>query len=67
MPSKLDPLVPLAWRDSYRAADRRRRHAGWPRRGESKPRKAGLDANKLLAIVMGLSAVAVILCLALPT
>jgi hypothetical protein len=67
MRSKLDPLVPLAWGDSYRAAERRRRRAGWHRRGQSQPRKRRLDGGKLLAVVMGLSAVAVVLCLVLPT
>lgn len=66
MPSKLDPLVPSVWHDSYRAADRRRRRAGWHRRSENKPRKKKLDAGQVLAIVMGLSAVAVLLCLAFP-
>jgi hypothetical protein len=66
MRSKLDPLVPSVWHDSYRAADKRRRHAGWRRRGENRPRKRKIDAGKVLAIVMGLSAVAVLLCLAFP-
>jgi hypothetical protein len=66
MPSKLDPLVPSEWHDSYRAADKRRRRAGWHRRSDSKSRKKKLDAGKLLAIVMGLSAAAVLLCLAFP-
>jgi hypothetical protein len=67
MRSKLDPLVPSDWHDSYRAADRRRRQAGWRRRGnDSKPRKRKLDPGKLLAIVMGLGAVAVLLSLVFP-
>jgi hypothetical protein len=66
MRSKLDPLVPSTWHDSYRAADKRRRRAGWHRRSDAKSRKKSLDAGKLLAIVMGLSAVAVLLCLAFP-
>jgi hypothetical protein len=64
--SKLDPLVPSDWHEYYRIADRRRRRAGWHRKGESKRRKSKLDAAKLLAVVMGLGAVAVILCLAFP-
>jgi hypothetical protein len=66
MRSKLDPLVPSEWHDYYQVAAQRRRRAGWHRRGESKPRKAKLDGNKLLAIVMGLATVTVILCLVLP-
>lgn len=65
--SKLDPLVPSAWHDYYRVADRRRRHAGWHRRSASKPRKRRVDAGKLLAIVMGVSTLAVILCLVWPS
>ena len=67
MRSKLDPLVPLAWKDSYRAADKRRRHAGWHRRSDSKPPKRKLDAGHVLAIVMGLATVTVLLCLVLPS
>ncbi|HVU50347.1 MAG TPA: hypothetical protein VHL80_06655 [Polyangia bacterium] len=66
MRSKLDPLVPSQWQEYYRAADKRRRRAGWHRRSESKPRKKKLDAGKVLAIVMGLSALAVLFCLAFP-
>jgi hypothetical protein len=66
MRSKLDPSVPSEWHDYYRAADQRRRHAGWHRRSDSKPRKKTVDAGKVLAIVMGLSALAVLLCLAIP-
>jgi hypothetical protein len=66
MRSKLDPMVPSEWQDYYRDADRRRRHAGWHRRGESQPRKGQLDSGKLLAIVMGLATVTVLLCLVLP-
>ena len=66
MRSKLDPMVPSEWQDYYKDADRRRRHAGWHRRGESKPRKTQLDSGKLLAIVMGLATVTVLLCLVLP-
>jgi hypothetical protein len=64
--SKLDPLVPSVWGDTYRAADRRRRRAGWHRRSESQRPKSKLDAGRLLAIVMGLGAVAVVLALVLP-
>ncbi len=67
MRSKLDPLVPSDWQESYQAANRRRRHAGWHRRGDSKPPKRKLDAGQLLAIVMGLATVTVILCLVLPS
>jgi hypothetical protein len=67
MRSKLDPMVPSEWQDYYREADRRRRHAGWHRRGDStKPRRTQLDSGKLLAIVMGLATVTVLLCLVLP-
>jgi hypothetical protein len=64
--SKLDPLVPSDWHEYYRTADRRRRRAGWHRRGESKPRKRRVDPARLLAIAMGLGVVAVILCLVIP-
>jgi hypothetical protein len=65
--SPLDPLAPSMWHDSYRAADQRRRRAGWHRRSDSKSRKKkAVDAGKLLAVVMGLSALAVLLCLAIP-
>jgi hypothetical protein len=68
MPSKLDPMVPSEWHDYYQAAAQRRRHAGWHRRGEAtKPRRAKLDATKLLAIVMGLATVTVLLCVFLPS
>jgi hypothetical protein len=67
MRSKLDPLVPSAWHEYYRVAERRRRHAGWHRRGDSKPRKRRVDAGRVLAIVMGVSTLAVILCLMLPS
>ena len=67
MRSKLDPLVPSAWHDYYREADRRRRHAGWHRRSESKAPKTRLSAGKVLAIVMGLGMVTVLLCLAFPS
>jgi hypothetical protein len=68
MRSRLDPLVASDWHDYYRAADRRRRERGWHRRSDSKPAKRkGLDGGKALAIVMGLAAVAVVLCLVLPS
>jgi hypothetical protein len=67
MSSKLDPQSPSTeWQDYYRAAARRRRRAGWHRRGETRARKYKLDGRKLLAIVMGLATVTVILCLVLP-
>jgi hypothetical protein len=65
--SKLDPLAPSVWGDHYRSADRRRRRAGWHRRRESQRPKRKIDAGRLLAIVMGLSAVAVVLTLVLPS
>jgi hypothetical protein len=67
MRSKLDPQAPSEWQDYYRAAEQRRRRAGWHRRGEPKSRKSKLDGDKLLAIVMGLATVTVILCLVLPS
>jgi hypothetical protein len=67
MPSKLDPMVPSEWHDYYQAAAKRRRRAGWHRRGEAKPRKTRIDGNKLLAIVMGLATVTVLLCVFLPS
>ena len=68
MPGKLDPTAPSAWQDYYKAADRRRRHAGWQRRGENgNKRKTRLDGGRLLAIVMGFAMVPVILCLVIPT
>ncbi|HVZ74882.1 MAG TPA: hypothetical protein VHJ20_21015 [Polyangia bacterium] len=67
MPSKLDPTAPSAWQGYYKAADRRRRHNGWHRRSENKPRKRRIDSGRLLAIVVGLATVTVILCLVIPT
>jgi hypothetical protein len=67
MRSRLDPLVHSEWHEYYRAAEKRRRRAGWHRRGDSPSRKRGLDSSKVLAIVMGLATVTVILCLVLPT
>jgi hypothetical protein len=67
MPSKLDPARPSPWHDYYRAADHRRRQAGWHRRSESKPPKRKLEANQVLAIVMGVALVTVLLCLAIPS
>lgn len=67
MRSRLDPLVHSEWHEYYRAAEKRRRRAGWHRRGDSPFRKRALDSSKLLAIVMGLATVTVILCLVLPT
>jgi hypothetical protein len=64
--SKLDPLVASVWGDHYRAADRRRRRAGWHRRSESQRPKRKLGGGGLLAIVMGLSTVAVVLAVVLP-
>ena len=66
MPSKLDPLVPSVWHDYYRAAERRRRRAGWHRHNDSKPRKKRVDPGKLLVIAMGLGTLAVILSIVLP-
>jgi hypothetical protein len=63
---KLDPTAPNAWQDSYLVADRRRRHAGWHRRGENKPQRTRIDPGRVFAIVMGLATVAVILCLVIP-
>ena len=68
MQPKLDPAVPSDWQDYYSSANKRRREAGWHRRGEAaKPRKRRIDTNRLLAIVMGLATVTVILCLVIPT
>jgi hypothetical protein len=64
---KLDPTAPNSWHDSYRNADRRRRHAGWHRHSEGKPAKRRVDPQKVLAIVMGLATIVVILCLVIPT
>jgi hypothetical protein len=67
VPSKLDPLVPSLWHDRDRAADRRRRRAGGHRGRDTRPRKKRrLDESRLLAVVIGLSAVAVALTLVLP-
>jgi hypothetical protein len=60
----LDPAT-QDWHQHYRDADRRRRRAGWHRRGPSKP-KRHLDANRLVAIVMGVAAAVVLICLAIP-
>ncbi len=68
MQSKLDPAVPSDWQDYYSSANKRRREAGWHRRSEgSKPRKRRVDPTRMLAIVMGLAALTVILCLVVPT
>jgi hypothetical protein len=67
MAGKLDPTAPSAWQDYYKVADRRRRHAGWHRRGETGQRKTRIDGGRLLAIVMGFAMVTVILCLVIPT
>jgi hypothetical protein len=67
MAGKLDPTAPSAWQDYYLDAERRRRKAGWHRRGESKPKKRRIDSGRLLAIVMGLATVTVLLCLVIPT
>ena len=65
---KLDPAVPSDWQDYYSSANKRRREAGWHRRSEgSKPRKRRVDPTRMLAIVMGLAALTVILCLVVPT
>ena len=60
-----DPISSQDWHAHYHVADERRRRAGWHRRGPSKPRRR-LGATGVLAIGMGLAAVAVIVCLALP-
>lgn len=67
MQAKVDPAVPSGWQDYYADANKRRREAGWHRRGESsKPRKRRINSNKLLAVVMGLATLTVILCLVIP-
>jgi hypothetical protein len=65
MAGKLDPTAPNEWHALYRAAEKRRREAGWRRRGPDKPRRR-LDPGRLLAIAMGLATVTVILCLVIP-
>ena len=67
MAGKLDPTAPDAWQSYYKAADRRRREAGWHRRSESQPKRRRINDGRLLAIVMGLATVTVILCLVIPT
>ena len=68
MHPKLDPAVPSDWQDYYSSANKRRREAGWHRRGEtSKPRKKRVDPNCLLALTMGLAALTVILCIVIST
>jgi len=62
----LDPISSQDWHAHYREADKRRRKAGWHRRGPSKPRRR-LDGTRMLAIAMGIAAVTVVVCLALPT
>ncbi|HSZ82205.1 MAG TPA: hypothetical protein VLA14_07985 [Polyangia bacterium] len=68
MQPKLDPAVPSDWQDYYTSANKRRREAGWHRRGEvAPPPKRRVDPSRLLAIVMGLATLTVILCLVIPT
>jgi hypothetical protein len=68
MQPKLDPAVPSDWQDYYSSANKRRRAAGWHRRGEvSSSRRKRIDPSRLLAIVMGIAALTVILCLVIPT
>jgi len=66
MRSKLDPMVQTEWHEYYRAAAQRRRHNGWHRRGEARKPKLKIDASKVLAIVMGLAAATVALCVVIP-
>lgn len=66
MGGKLDPTAPNEWHALYRAADKRRRLAGWHRRGADRPRRR-LDPSRMLAVVMGVAAVAIVLCLVLPS
>ncbi|HVX94549.1 MAG TPA: hypothetical protein VHK47_06525 [Polyangia bacterium] len=67
MRSKLDPARPSPWNDYYRAADHRRRRAGWHRRSDFKAPKPRFGANVMLAIVMGVALVTVLLSIAIPS
>lgn len=67
MRSKLDPARPSPWNDYYRAADQRRREAGWQRRSDSNAPKRKFGANAVLAIVMGVALVTVLLSIAIPS
>jgi hypothetical protein len=71
MPSKLDPTAPLEWREAYHQADERRRRAGWRHADEmrsprSSRRRRRIDAGRVLAVVMGVAALAVVLSLVVP-
>jgi hypothetical protein len=69
MTGKHDPATESEWHEYYRAADVRRRRAGWRRADEVRHhrRKRGpVDPARVLTIVMGLAAVAVALCLVIP-
>jgi hypothetical protein len=62
---RLDPASPQDWHDYYEEAEKRRRRAGWHRRGPSKP-KQRLSPTRVVAFAMGVGAVAVFVCLILP-
>jgi hypothetical protein len=62
----LDPAASQDWHAHYRDADRRRRRAGWHRRGPSKAKRP-FDPTRMLAIAMGLAAAIMLICMALPT
>lgn len=67
--SKLDPTAPLEWRDHYADADRRRRRAGWRRADELRSpikKRRRVDPGRVLAVVMGVAALAVVLTLVIP-
>ena len=67
MSRRLDPAAsPHEWHAHYREAEKRRRRAGWHRRGPSKPRRR-IDATRILALTMGLAAATVLVCMVLPT
>lgn len=69
MAGKLDPTTPSEWQDYYAVAEKRRRRAGWRRADELRhpvKRRQRMDPGRLLAIVMGVAAVAVALSLAIP-
>jgi hypothetical protein len=71
MPSKLDPTAPLEWREAYQQADKRRRRAGWRHADEMRTpresrRRRPIDASRVLAVVVGVAALAVVLTLVIP-
>jgi hypothetical protein len=69
MSGKPDAASSAEWQEYYRAADKRRRRAGWRRADESQSRHTGkrrLDPARILAFGIGVATLAVVLCLVVP-